>query len=739
MNVNTSILYIGISVTFLMGLVVYLRNRKSATNILFFLFNIDIVLWSIANHLAFQTRDILSVLYWTRIVMALAVPQAMIFFLLIHTLPSDKIRLPIRLLVPYVILGISTVVICVGPWLFPSLIYVNNTPSPTPGPAMPLFILVAVGSVIAGIVTLIRKVIAARGIVRMQLQIMIIGIICMFAFILFFNFILVVVFSNSTYVSISSLYTLPFIAATGYAIIKHKFFDIRPILARTVSYTILISGIGISYALLFSLASALFVTNAMDPRFVVISTSAALLMLISFPFLQRVVTKATDSIFYKYFYDPQDVLFTLTEIMARSLRFEDLTHQLLQTLNKQLGITKSCIILFNQDRVFSIVLEGFTSSPEIPEEAILKIGTNNTMLVREQEQTEGNKLLDELSMEAVIPLVTSQRHIGILCVGEKLSGDVYGKDDLTVLEILAPEAAVAIENSLSYEEIRRFNITLEEEVTQATEDLRHANTKLEQLDKMKDEFVSLASHELRTPLTAIRSYLWMALSGKGGPINEKQEYYLDRAFKSANRLIKLVNDMLNISRIESGRLSLHLERIDVGLLIHDVVAEVKPKIAEGQLHLEISSLQQVPAVIADIDKIKEVLINIIGNAIKFTPPNGTISITCHQDPQYVTLAITDTGIGLKKDDIPKLFTKFSTIPNQTMNPGNTFLSTGLGLYLSKSIIEMHSGTLTASSEGEGKGSTFSFNLPIYTEELLKTIQKKYETQGLELIPTQLDT
>ena len=128
---------------------------------------------------------------------------------------------------------------------------------------------------------------------------------------------------------------------------------------------------------------------------------------------------------------------------------------------------------------------------------------------------------------------------------------------------MAPEIAVAIKNSLQFEEIKQFSKTLQFKVDEATKKLRLANIRLEELDKLKDDFVSVASHELRTPMTAIKSYLWMAIAGKGGEINEKQKYYLDRAYKSTDRLIKLVNDMLNISRIESGRMNFNMQKVDI--------------------------------------------------------------------------------------------------------------------------------------------------------------------------------
>ena len=154
---------------------------------------------------------------------------------------------------------------------------------------------------------------------------------------------------------------------------------------------------------------------------------------------------------------------------------------------------------------------------------------------------------------------------------------------------------IAIDNALLYQNIQG------------------ANERLKQLDRLKDDFVSVASHELRTPMTAIKSYLWMAIDGQGGPLNDKQKYYVDRGLESVERLIKLVNDMLNISRIESGRLTVEMSSVDIVKLVKSVIEEVGPRSKELGLSVEVEVGDGVPLVMADVDKIKEVVYNLIGN------------------------------------------------------------------------------------------------------------------------------
>ena len=740
MDWNLIILIFGVFVNIVLGLFVMLRNPKSATHVLFFLLSIDIAAWSIANYVAVSTTDVLAALDWTRIVMALAVPQAILFFLLTSTIPSARLLLPRKLIVPLLIVGVLVMGACVSPYLFTSLIFVNKAPSPTPGPAMPLFVLVAVGSLIAGVITLWKRLRTATGVLRPQLQIIGLGIVFMFILIVLFNFVLVVLFNISSYVSASPLYTLPFVLAVAYAVVKHRFLDIRAVIARAVSYSVLMTLFGICYALIFALTSSFLVSPLIDPKFIGISTFAALMMLVTFPLVKRGVEKATDSLFFKGAYNMSEVLYRLTQILARTLRLEDLAHQFLKGVMTELHIDHACVILMNEGRVFTVFTQGYVVPPEVQEkDASMISAIGRTHLKDDETDPQIIGFCTALDASVVLPLQTSQRVIGMLCLGSKLSGDRFSQEELSHFEILASEVAVAIENSLSYEEIRRFNTTLEVEVAHATDDLRQANEKLTQLDKLKDEFVSLASHELRTPLTSIRSYLWMALSGKGGTVTDKQKYYLDRAFLSADRLIRLVNDMLNISRIESGRLAVQFSRTDVPRMIREVVSEVQPKIDEQGLTLHIREADgPLPDIIADIDKMKEVLINFIGNAIKFTPRGGSITITARSIGDYIQVSVSDTGLGFEEGESEKLFQKFSTLNSRGHVQSAQYQSTGLGLYISKGIVSLHGGEVEAHSDGPNKGSTFSFTLPAYSAQKREELQRKYATDGLGIIHSSLE-
>lgn len=257
----------------------------------------------------------------------------------------------------------------------------------------------------------------------------------------------------------------------------------------------------------------------------------------------------------------------------------------------------------------------------------------------------------------------------------------------------------------------------ESSLTQITKQVYEMNTKLHQLDRLKDDFVSVASHELRTPMTAIRSYVWMALHRSDIPLSQKLERYLYRTLISTERLINLVNDMLNVSRIESGKIEIEPKPFDIAALVKEVMEEVKAKSDEKRLQLQVLE-HKVPNVFADPDKVHQILLNLVGNCLKFTYPGGIITVDFFTDGKVVEVSIKDNGAGISKDDLSKLFHKFARLDNSYISI-STSGGTGLGLYISKSLIELMHGSIWVNSEGVDKGSTFTFSLPVANEENLK--------------------
>lgn len=228
------------------------------------------------------------------------------------------------------------------------------------------------------------------------------------------------------------------------------------------------------------------------------------------------------------------------------------------------------------------------------------------------------------------------------------------------------------------------------------------------LDKTKDEFISVTSHELRTPMTIIKSYLWMVLSGKAGEINTKEKEYLNKAMSGVERMLSMINDMLNISRLEQSRIQFERENFEINSYIKDFISEFEIKAAEKGIYLKGEGLDKNIIVNADKDKTTEILTNLVGNSLKFTKQGG-ITIKVDEGDDFVLIQVTDTGAGIEPDDQQRLFHKFGRLNNSYQTVAESG-GTGLGLYIVKLYVEGMGGKIGVRSEGKGKGSTFWFIL-----------------------------
>ena len=233
-----------------------------------------------------------------------------------------------------------------------------------------------------------------------------------------------------------------------------------------------------------------------------------------------------------------------------------------------------------------------------------------------------------------------------------------------------------------------------------------------EIDTMKSEFVSVASHQLRTPLSAIKWFLEMLIAGDAGAINENQKEFLDRAYESNERMIKLVNDLLNVSRMESGKIKFEPKPTQLGDIFQSVITELTPLTRARNISIQSAFADaKLPEVFVDPDKMRQVIMNLVSNAIKYTSGRGKIELFYERHPNELVFNIKDNGIGIPKDQQYKVFNKFFRADNvmKIQTEGS-----GLGLYIAKVMIESSGGRMWFSSQ-ENKGTTFSFSLPIHQQ------------------------
>jgi signal transduction histidine kinase len=297
--------------------------------------------------------------------------------------------------------------------------------------------------------------------------------------------------------------------------------------------------------------------------------------------------------------------------------------------------------------------------------------------------------------------------VGYMMISHKLKNRGFVQRDVDLLIATSGLIALAIENANYYQQVRSFNENLRQEIAVATSRLRHSNYKLRKLDDAKDEFLSMASHQLRTPLTSIKGYLSMVLEGDAGRIGAVQRHFLSEAFSSSNNMVRIIDDLLSVSRIQTGKFALDKSDIDMaelvqeesGLMVDNAVAhglKMALNIGNGDYHTSADSL-----------KLRQIVDNLIDNAVHYSSQGGLINISLSRDGNRIVFKVIDNGIGVPKSELPNLFTKFQRASNARKRRPD---GTGIGLFLVKRVAKEHGGDAFVQSE-EDKGSTFGFWIP----------------------------
>lgn len=303
----------------------------------------------------------------------------------------------------------------------------------------------------------------------------------------------------------------------------------------------------------------------------------------------------------------------------------------------------------------------------------------------------------------IYPLaVENKKILGALMLGLNRGYGDLGEFERESIRSFVPFTAIALDKAFLYQELNVTNRKLAE-----------SNDALKKFDQAKSEFISIAGHQLRAPLTVIKGYVSMFLEGSLGPITAKAKNAFAKTAISTEQLIKLVADLLNLSRIEAGRFQ--YEFVDDGLLgiVEEVVAEFTPKAkAKGLAFVFEDNIKKEPPLSIDRDKIREVVVNLVDNAIKYSK-TGEVLVSMGESRTKgqgaLRLSVKDSGLGIKKEDLGRLFTKFVRTEEARVSDPNGL---GLGLYFVKRVAEDHGGKVWAESEGLGKGSTFVVELPL---------------------------
>ena len=412
---------------------------------------------------------------------------------------------------------------------------------------------------------------------------------------------------------------------------------------------------------------------------------------------------------------------------ANMFDMDQLLETVLQLLAENLGFSRMAVMLHHPEKNCASFARIIGISPELAEAAyllelpIVDGGITADLLVHRKPllvhdietipQHVFPPLLQLLRRSKVrsfvaVPLQSHTKFLGFLSAdrGSRTCSD----EDLDVLLTIASHVAAAIDNAKAYSDLAELTQHLEERIEQRTEELSLANTQLQDHDRRRSTFLSVVSHELRTPMTSIRSFAENMLDGVTGPLTELQRTYLTRIQHNVARLSRIIVQLLDWSRLDTRRVELHVEAVSIQQIATIAADNLQTVASEKNVCLAIEPIESLPTVRGDRDKLEQILWNLIGNAIKFTPPGGRVSVEFGESPRgVVQTCIADTGCGIDSAHLPHIFNEFSRVPSAMPAAQGA----QLGLCITRTLIAMHRGRIWVESE-PGIGSRFYFTLPI---------------------------
>jgi signal transduction histidine kinase len=310
---------------------------------------------------------------------------------------------------------------------------------------------------------------------------------------------------------------------------------------------------------------------------------------------------------------------------------------------------------------------------------------------REDTAARARPILTRLGYKSVlaVPMLREERILGALTVWRREEGG-FSPEVVNLLQTFATQSVLAIQNARLFREIE------------------DKSRQIEAANRHKSEFLANMSHELRTPLNAIIGFSEVLGERLFGELNAKQAEYTDDILSSGRHLLSLINEILDLSKVEAGRMELELAAFDLPLAIDNARTFVRERATRHGITVELSVDDRLGDIVGDERKIKQILLNLLSNAVKFTPEGGRIGINARQSEGSVEISVTDTGIGIAAEDQPKIFEEFRQVGVDYAHKSE---GTGLGLTLAKKFVELHGGRIWVESE-VGKGSKFTFTLPI---------------------------
>ena len=490
----------------------------------------------------------------------------------------------------------------------------------------------------------------------------------------------------------------------GVAVVRYRLVDVGVIAKRVAIYGGLVAGM-----LPLVLGLGIYLEKRWDAKYALTLEQdlvIAFLGAVALTPLSRSIEGWLDRVMFRKRYGFQEILSDLRGRMGSFLDVSRLADTLVQTLVSRIPLTHGVLYLYSHEhaeyRVQRVASSGAVEREwmalPVTHPLVRWLRHNKEVLVTEEIQlrrgmaealAEAEPDLAEMKVALLIPMESEGELIGILALGEKLSGDVFDAQELELLAVLAGQATIAMQTSRLYEEVK------------------HSNEQLIESDRQRSKFLAQFSHELRTPLNSIIGFSKILLKSPTSELSSDDRNDLVAIHANGVHLLNLINDVLDFSKIESEKVELIVETVDVEPLVAECLRSTESLIRGRKVKLHRRIPPGLPAVPADRTKFRQVLLNLLSNAVKFTP-EGDVTVRVEAGDHELMVSVLDTGVGIREEDQPKLFKAFQQLNGQMHLPLG---GTGLGLAISKTFVELHGGKIWVQSR-PGRGSTFSFTMPL---------------------------
>ena len=704
---------LSVVVSLSVGFFVVLRDIHKPVNQIYGLLTLSFITLAGANYLSLHHASYTLLAMRLTIFAATAV-LALLYFLFLLLRPNQQN--PRQHTVNMLVIGATlvTVGLDVSPWVFSGLATSGGHVAPIPTPGVAVFLAHFILMVILNLRLLLQGVRHTKGVVRLQYTYILIGMVPTFVIAPFTGVILPLVFHQTMLVFLTPIYATFFVCMIAYAMIRHQLFDIRLTAVRSAAYIGVLLTLSATYYLLAYVISVAFHSSggsdvgSVDPWSIVI----ALILAFLFQPIKHFFDKLTNGIFYRDNYNTDDFFARINRELNTTTDLRSLLQRAATEIGETIKSEQSFFFVrFGDNRFMMAGMNGhkrLAMSDIAQFDAFVEERGKAPIVADLMTETEAmSRLMAKHALGVVLPLKMSDDSVGYLFLGTPRSRN-YSRRDIRLLETISDELVIAIQNALSIHDVEEINLTLQQRIEDATSELRRSNAQLQRLDTAKDEFISMASHQLRTPLTSVKGYISMVLEGDAGKITDMQHKLLSEAFVSSERMVHLISDFLNVSRLQTGKFMLEQHAVDLAKVTAQEVDSLQTIAKSHDLKLKFKAGARLPVLYIDESKIRQVIMNFIDNAIYYSREFTTITISLNVDAGNLLLEVHDTGIGVPKAEQTHLFTKFFRATNaRKQRPDGT----GVGLFLAKKVIVAHGGSVVFSSI-EGKGSVFGFRLPI---------------------------